>query len=35
MAVALTESFGLDGFEEKREGLLIALVACAPRKAAP
>lgn len=35
MAVALSESFELPEFEERREGLLIALVACAPKKAAP
>ena len=33
--VALQDNFDLEGFEEKRQGALTALVACCPRKAAP
>ncbi|KAL1748093.1 telomere length regulation protein-domain-containing protein [Schizophyllum fasciatum] len=33
--VALQDNYDLDGFEEKRQGALTALVACCPRKAAP
>ena len=33
--VALQDNFDLEGFEEKGQGALTALVACCPRKAAP
>ncbi|KAL1693406.1 telomere length regulation protein-domain-containing protein [Schizophyllum commune] len=33
--VALQDNFDLEGFEEKRQGALTALVACCPMKAAP
>ena len=33
--VALNDNFDLDGFDEKRQAALTALVACCPRKAAP
>ncbi|KIP04779.1 hypothetical protein PHLGIDRAFT_25407 [Phlebiopsis gigantea 11061_1 CR5-6] len=33
--VALNDNFNLDGFNEKRQAALTALVACCPRKAAP
>lgn len=33
--LALHDNFDLPGFDEKRQGALNALVACAPKKAAP
>lgn len=35
MAMALNSSFNIEGFEEKRQGLLNALVSCAPKQIAP
>ena len=35
MIVALNDPFNLDDFDEKRQGMMNALVACAPRAAAP
>jgi len=35
MVVALNDPFNLDDFDERRQGLLNALVACAPRVVAP
>jgi len=35
MAISLNDPFHLDDFEEKRQGLLTALVACSPRVIAP
>ena len=35
MAVTLNDPFHLDGFDEKRQGLMISLVACSPRNVAP
>lgn len=33
--IALNNNYELEGFEEKRQAALTALVACCPRKAAP
>jgi telomere length regulation protein len=33
--LALQDKYELEGFAEKRQGIVDALVACAPRKAAP
>lgn len=35
MLVALNDPFNLDDFDDKRQGMLNALVACAPRQVAP
>jgi len=35
MTVALNDPFNLEDFDEKRQGILNALVACAPRTVAP
>ena len=35
VTIALNDAFHLDDFEEKRQGLLSALVACSPRNVAP
>ncbi|RXK40552.1 hypothetical protein M231_02204 [Tremella mesenterica] len=35
MTVALSHSYNIEGFEEKRQGLLNSLVVCAPKQAAP
>lgn len=33
--VGLQDNFNIEGFNEKRQAALIALVACCPRKSAP
>ena len=33
--VGLQNNYDVDGFETKRQGALVALIACCPRKAAP
>lgn len=33
--VGLQNNFELDGFDEKRQGAVTALVVCSPKKAAP
>lgn len=35
VTLALNDPYHLDDFEEKRQGLLNALVACAPRQVSP
>ena len=35
MVISLNDPFHLDGFNEKRQGLLTALVACSPKNVAP
>lgn len=35
MIIALNDPFNLDDFDDKRQGMLNALVACSPRNVAP
>lgn len=35
MTIALSDPWDINGFEEKRQGLLNSIVACAPKQAAP
>ena len=35
VTLALNDPFNLDDFDEKRQGLLNALVACAPKQVGP
>ncbi|OXG77861.1 telomere length regulation protein [Cryptococcus neoformans var. grubii Br795] len=35
MVLGLNDSFDIEGFEEKKQGLLNALIACAPKQVAP
>lgn len=35
MVLGLNDSFDIENFEEKKQGLLNALVACAPKQVAP
>ncbi len=35
MTISLNDPFHLEGFEEKRQGLLTASVACSPKNVAP
>lgn len=35
MAIGLNDPFNIDGFDEQRQGLMIALASCSPKNVAP